>query len=126
MYDKGWWQLLVKAWEVVVFNPGARTGWGLAHSCMPHATQQRERISARGPAAPSCPPCRSHLPCAPRNTHVPAVMDLERVGVPLLVLTVVAAVSRRWWLPRVQAWWRRRKLKHSPKQNTGLDRDLDV
>ncbi|KAL4442076.1 hypothetical protein ABPG77_011337 [Micractinium sp. CCAP 211/92] len=75
MYDKGWWQLLVKAWEVVVFNP---------------------------------------------------VMDLERVGVPLLVLTVVAAVSRRWWLLRVQAWWRRRKLKHSPKQNTGLDRDLDV
>ena len=53
-------------------------------------------------------------------------MDLERVGVPLLVLCGVAAASRRWWLPRMQAWWRRRKLKHAPKQRAGLDRDLDV
>lgn len=53
-------------------------------------------------------------------------MDLERVGVPLLVLGGAAALSRRWWLPRVQAWWRRRKLKHSDKQCMGLDRDLDV
>lgn len=49
-------------------------------------------------------------------------MDLERVGVPLLVLTAAAAVTRRWWLPRLQAWQRRRRLKH----HTGLDRDLNV
>lgn len=80
MYDKPWWQMLVKAWEVLVFN---------------------------------------------------SVMDLERVGVPLLVLTAAAAVTRRWWLPRAQAWWRRRKLKKAsgtPKRGvtTGVDRDLDV
>jgi hypothetical protein len=50
------------------------------------------------------------------------VMDLERVGVPLLILTAAAAVTRRWWLPRVQAWQRRRRLKH----HRGLDRDLNV
>lgn len=58
------------------------------------------------------PACRPALP----------VMDLERVGVPLLVLTAAAAVTRRWWLPRLQAWQRRRRLKH----HTGLDRDLNV
>ena len=58
------------------------------------------------------PACRPPLP----------VMDLERVGVPLLVLTAAAAVTRRWWLPWLQAWQRRRRLKH----HTGLDRDLNV
>lgn len=40
MYDKGWWQLLVKAWEVVVFNRGgSRAGARLrpgAAGCRQH------------------------------------------------------------------------------------------
>jgi hypothetical protein len=54
-------------------------------------------------------------------------MDLERVGLPLLVLCVAAGVTRRWWRPQVQAWWRRRKLRRGGhKQHAGLNRDLDV
>jgi hypothetical protein len=56
-------------------------------------------------------------------------MDLEKVGVPLLVLGFAATLTRRWWLPQAQAWWRRRKLRGSAAKQrlaTGLDRDLDV
>ena len=59
---------------------------------------------------------------SPFRPPPPAVMDLERVGVPLLVLTAAAALTRRWWLPRAQAWRRRRRLK----QHSGRDRDLNV
>lgn len=72
----------------------------------------------------------AHAPPAHLPHRLPAslaVMDLERVGLPLLVLCVAAGVTRRWWRPRLQAWWRRRKLRRGGhKQHAGLDRDLDV
>lgn len=29
MYEKGWWQLLVRGWEAVVYNPGAPGAGGV-------------------------------------------------------------------------------------------------
>ena len=55
-------------------------------------------------------------------------MDLERVGLPLLVCSCVAALTKRWWLPQARAWWRGCRLRSAAgKQRlSGLDRDLDV
>lgn len=53
-------------------------------------------------------------------------MDLERVGLPLLVLGGVGAATRRWWLPRAaQWWWRHGQRRRGDKQRVG-SRDLDV
>lgn len=98
-----------------------RGGWegrgsGFA-SCWGSSLSLPDALLSKEPSPP-CSPCPRLRP----------VMDLERVGLPLLVAGVAAALTRRWWLPRVHAWWRRRKLKHAPKQRTssGLGRDLDV
>lgn len=61
-------------------------------------------------------------------------MDLEQVGVPLVIGTAVGVVTRRWWQPRLRTWWRRRKLKGRHLNTRGIlgvaspkgGRDLDV
>ena len=59
------------------------------------------------------------------------LVDLETAGMPLGGLALVALLSRRWWLPALSTWWRRRARragsKHvAPPGGVGAERDLNV